>query len=71
MMMIMMSLLLQRCHPRVCNHPCSQRLPEVRRFHSVVMFLMEIGHRPDRRIQVASQSVPVSFECDARVRDQL
>lgn len=43
MMMMMMSLFLQRCHPRLCDHPCSQRLCEVRRSHSNVMFVMKIS----------------------------
>lgn len=42
-MMMMMSLFLQRCHPRLCHHPCSQRLCEVRRSHSNVMFVMKIS----------------------------
>lgn len=40
-MMTMMPLFLQRCHPRLCRRPCSQRLREVRRSHSNVLFVRE------------------------------
>lgn len=45
-MTMMGPLFLQRCHPRLCHHPCSQRLPEVRRSQSVVTPAMEIVSTP-------------------------